>query len=908
MRSSSRSLRTALLRAASSAIAMALGTSAMAIAQQPKDALANAPQPTFATTPDAILARKHTHWAWQPLRTDAPPSEGHPVDAFVDQELARVDLQRSPLAPPHQQLRRVWFDLVGLPPPPDAVARFVADPSDAAWAREVDALLASPAHSERFARHWLDLVRYAETLGHEFDYPLPHAWRYRDYVIRAIDQDLPFDQFLREHLAGDLLPTPRRGPTGDNESVQATAAWWFGEQVHAPIDPKRHLADRIDNQLDVLGKAMLGLTVACARCHDHKFDAIGAADYYGLFGVLRSTGYVQAPLQPLDRDSAGYQAAVAAQKDLVGPWGMHAGGLWAENELFVAEWFAFVAMESIELRPEDRGIADVGGATRVYRQRRAATLARFSTVNDAFSHYAGPFCPDPTAERPRLLQLPGPWWNSGAAGTKREGVLQTPTFVIDQRYLHVRTAGEGARLVVHVDGFHLVRDPLYGSLRRAIDRAEPHWVTFDLGSFAGRHAVLQAIDQRTPDLADPQHEHDEYPANGWLAVQCAVLSPHQEPPPGGEGLALPTPTWDTPPPPVRAALAKLAALQDALPVSPTVPALVEQTGRDEAIHHRGNPNQPGDVAPRRFLAALSGTNPLPAGDGSGRLALADALLAADNPLPARVLANRLWHLLFGRGLVRSADNLGALGDPPSHHELLDWLARELIAHGWSQKHVLRTIVTSATYRQASLPRDEAEARDAENVRLHRQNVSPLEAEALRDALLATAGRLDPTRFGPSIELPLDAVPSQRGRPRTAGPLDGAGRRSIYLAMRRNFRAPLLAAFDQPQPFAPIAVRNRSNVPAQALALANDPFVHAMAAAFAERVLADGGDDDAVLARAYTIAFARPPRADERQRAVAFLRESTAMATTGSADAAARLAAWTDLVHALLQTSEFRFRR
>lgn len=904
MRSSSRSLRTALLRAASSAIAMALGTNAVANAQQPKDAPANATQPTFATTPDAILARKHTHWAWQPLRTDAPPGPGIPVDAFVDHELARVELQRSPPAPPHQQLRRLWFDLVGLPPPPDAVLRFVADPSDAAWAREVDALLASPAHSERFARHWLDLVRYAETLGHEFDYAIPNAWRYRDYVIRAIDADLPFDQFLREHLAGDLLPQPRRGPSGDNESVQATAAWWFGEQVHAPVDPKRHLADRIDNQLDVLGKAMLGLTVACARCHDHKFDAIGAADYYGLFGVLRSTGYVQAPLQPLDRDSAGYQAAIAAHGSVFEAWRQHGGPAWEEPPHILDEMRGFVDASDIALRQEDHCVADTFPASSL-RLPKTEESRRFTTVNDAFVQHRGPFCPDPSAERPRLILLPGRWWNSGAAGPRREGVLQTPTFVIDQRYLHVRTAGEGSRLVLHVDGFHLVRDPIYGSLRRAIDRAEPHWVTFDLGGFTGRHAVLQAIDQRTPDLADPQHDHDEYPANGWLAVQCAVLSPHAEPPPGGERRPLPPTTWDTPPPPVRTALAKLAALQDALPVSPTLPALVEQTGRDEAIHHRGNPNQPGDVAPRRFLAALSGASTLQAGDDSGRLALADALLAADNPLPARVLANRLWHLLFGRGLVRSADNVGALGDRPSHPALLDWLARELIAHGWSQKHLLRTIVTSATYRQASLPRDEAETRDAGNVRLHRQNVRPLEAEALRDALLATAGRLDPTRFGPSIELPLDAVPSQRGRPRTAGPLDGAGRRSIYLAMRRNFRAPLLAAFDQPQPFAPIAVRNRSNVPAQALALANDPFVHAMAAALAQRVLAEGGDDDAVLARAYTIAFARPPRDDERQRAGAFLRD----ATTGTEPSSEpRLAAWTDLVHALLQTSEFRFRR
>lgn len=233
--------------------------------------------------------RRTAHWAWQPLATTAPPATGHPVDAFVDAALRRAGLARSPAAPLAAQLRRLWFDLAGLPPPPEAVARFVADGSDAAWEREVDALLASPHFGEVQARHWLDLVRYAETLGHESDFEVPNAWRYRDYVIRACDHDVPYDQFVREHLAGDLLAPPRRDAAGNNESVQATAAFWFVEQTHSPVDAQQHQADRIDNQLDVLGKAMLGLTVGCARCHDHKFDPISQRDYYALAGIFRST-------------------------------------------------------------------------------------------------------------------------------------------------------------------------------------------------------------------------------------------------------------------------------------------------------------------------------------------------------------------------------------------------------------------------------------------------------------------------------------------------------------------------------------------------------------------------------------------------------------------------------------------
>jgi hypothetical protein len=875
-----------------------VGTASLAVAQIP---------PPVA---DAEFAQRKAHWAWQPLgEHDVPAGEANPVDAFVRAKLRAVGLEPSPPAPPAVQLRRLWFDLVGLPPTPAAVRRFLADPSEPAWAREVDELLASPHYAERQARHWLDLVRYAETLGHEYDFEIPNAWRYRDYVIRAMRDDVGHDQFVREHLAGDLLAAPRRDADGNDESVQATAAFWFVEQTHSPVDAAQHQADRIDNQIDVIGKAVLGLTVACARCHDHKFDAIRASDYYALSGFVQSSRYVQAPLRAVDVHGAGYTAALAAQRALTAAWADAARGeAWPavrQSRAFArpagkadageappapdggrtCEWNELPPL--LELRPGERLVASADGRRGDWR-----------VTNDGFgpAPWREPFCPDAASERPQVFVLPGAFWNSAVAGARREGVLATGTFTADARYVHVRVAGQGSRVIVVVDGLHVVRDPIYGELHRAVDDPTAHWVTFDLDAWRGRPVFVQAVDQRAHDLGDPRRERGAYPENGWIAVQSVLLSPHAEPPALPEAVPLPPAGWSEPPPPVRAALDALRAAVDLLPVSPTVPALADGTGRDEHVHLRGDHRRPGALAPRRFLRALAGDAPLATGPGSGRLQLADALLAADDPLPARVLVNRIWHHLFGRGLVKSVDNLGALGDLPSHPELLDWLARDAVAHGWSRKHVIRRIVTSACYRQSSAARGDARDVDPANVLLHRQNVRRLDAEAVRDALLAISGRLDATPFGPPIELPRDAHVEARGRPKRAGPLDGDGRRSIYLAVRRNFMPPMLLAFDLPTPFATVGARNVSNVPAQALALANDPFVHAQCVRWAERLQADATADlHARLTAAYELAFARRPDDAEVALCRSFLREHGE-------------SAWPHLLHALVNTTEFLYLR
>ena len=821
------------------------------------------------------MAARQQHWAWQPLRDVRPTTGGHPVDAFLGAELRAHGLTPSPPARPTTQLRRLWFDLVGLPPTPEAVERWLADPSEQAWQREVDALLASPHFGERWGRHWLDLVRYSETLGHEFDYELPNAWRYRDYVIRAWNADLPYDQFVREHVAGDLLAEPRLAEDGSNESVQATASWWFPEQTHSPVDAMQHQADRIDNQIDVFGKAFLGMTIACARCHDHKFDAIPTKDYYGLFGFVQSSRYVQAPLHPVAPDSDGYQRALRLQHALAEAWESAPGP----------------TERGYQLRDEDVVVADA-----------ADPEQGWYLTGDGFGDRAwqGRFCPDPSAEKPKLVTLPGPFWVSAAAGAQREGTLATASFPLEHRYVHVRAAGDHSRLKLIVDGLHVVRDPIYGSLHRNVDKAEAHWVTFDVEMWRGRTAFLQAIDQRAPDLGDPRHNRNRYPDRTWLAVQTVVRSPHRAPPETAAAPAAVELDRAAAAPALLEALSSCRDAADALPVSPTVPAMADGSGIDSYVYLRGSHKSVGEAAPRSFLSAVPAKMGRAPSASSGRLQLAETVLSDDNPLPSRVLVNRVWHHLFGRGIVKSVDNFGALGDRPTHPDLLDWLAQDLMRHGWSVKHTIRRVVTSAAYRQQSRQRSDAAEVDPTNALVHRQNVRPLEAEIVRDALLAISGSLDPQLYGRSIEQPREAITNARGKPGHHDPLDGRGRRSVYLAVRRNFMNEMMLAFDQPTPFATVGRRNTSNVPAQALALANAPLVHELCDRFTTRVLEHSQDPAQRLQLAYKLAFGRLPTAAELHRLLPFVE--------AAGDDARTREVWFDAMHALVNTTEFRFRR
>jgi hypothetical protein len=424
-----------------------------------------------------------------------------------------------------------------------------------------------------------------------------------------------------------------------------------------------------------------------------------------------------------------------------------------------------------------------------------------------------------------------------------------------------------------VCGHTVIHGPLHGALVQAIPNAGDYrWVEHKLDGYKGQrlHAEL---------TADPKTD---------FAVALVVQA--DEPPP-----AMPPSTRPEKSPPLDAEDLLAAEKELAAKVvwaSRLAPALLDGTGVDEHVFVRGNPRTPGEVVPRRSLEALAGTDRIKHDRGSGRLELARQLTdPTRNPFVARVAVNRVWHHLFGRGLVASTDNFGVLGEPPTHPELLDYLATEFVRDGWSTKRLIRRLVLSSAYRMASTPDPDDEKADPANQLLHHFRLKRLEGEAIRDAMLAVSGRLDRTVGGPPVPIHLTPFLDGRGRPKESGPLDGDGRRSLYLAVRRNFLSPMLLAFDTPIPFSTVGRRQVSNVPAQALILMNDPFVHQQAEAWAKRVMDMPAGER--VREMYLSAFGRPQTDEESAACRAFIEGKDATA-------------WADLAHALFNVKEFVF--
>ncbi|MDC0050561.1 DUF1553 domain-containing protein, partial [Verrucomicrobia bacterium] len=390
--------------------------------------------------------------------------------------------------------------------------------------------------------------------------------------------------------------------------------------------------------------------------------------------------------------------------------------------------------------------------------------------------------------------------------------------------------------------------------------------------------------------------------DGYAAVRELWISAHGKPPAG----ALPRTGELIKPdgaksPEATALLKEYLKLVNAIPPPATVPVMLEGTARNEKVFIRGGHENLGPEVPRRFLTALVGEHP-PRPTGSGRITLANQITDTANPLTARVYANRIWHHLLGRGIVPSTDNFGVLGEAPTHPELLDWLAQRLVEDGWSTKKLIREIMLSRTYRMSSKPANAAtEAKDPANTLLHRMRVRRLEGEVIRDAILTVSGRLDKKMYGPPVSVHLTPFMEGRGRPRS-GPEDGAGRRTIYQEVRRNFLSPMMLAFDQPFPLSTFGRRTSSNVPAQALILMNDPFVVAQSKLWSKRILSANANDPARIRTAYETAFGRPPNADEQKAATGFLQ--TQAKAHGEKQPAEK--SWSDFCHVLFNVKEFVF--
>jgi hypothetical protein len=638
---------------------------------------------------DWDAARKH--WAFQPIPDAEPPAESdplwskNPIDRFVRARLRQAGMEPAVAADRRTLIRRATFDLTGLPPTPEETAAFIADPAEDAFDRVVDRLLSSPAYGERWGRHWLDLVRYATTNGADENHGLPEAWRYRDWVIRSLNVDLPMDQLIVQQLAGDLLPVPEDEQAA-GDLLTATGLLVLGPKMLAEQDKEKMLIDIADEQVDTISRTMLGLTLSCARCHDHKFDPLSARDYYALAGIFYSTRTMQ-------------------------------------NRDFVSKW-----ME----RPLP---------SREVTERRRQQQQRIDAVKS------------------ELEQLK-------VAGQKE-----------------LATA---------------------------------------------RQAELEKLQKELPQYAMVMAAED------------------------GERCNLP-------------------------------------------VHLRGNHLKPGpDLVPRGMPSILTEVAPADSisGDESGRLQLARWLVSPQQPLTARVMVNRLWMWHFGRPLMRSPSNWGLQAEAPSHPELLDWLARELMRRGWSLKSMHRLVLSSRTWQMSSVQRADYQELDPENRLLWRQNRRRLEAEEVRDAVLLTGGGLDRTSGG------------------MAGSVD-APRRAIYLPIDRAALYEMFSTFDYVETAGHIEQRPATTVPNQALFLLNSSLVHEQSRRLAEgQGAADvgfpGAAAEELCSRLFDVIYGRPASMAERAEAMTFLQQLDSALSGVADERERRLQCWATLCRTLLAGNQFLF--
>ncbi len=677
-----------------------------------------APDPRLENTVAVVRAKTEIDWdkardfwSLRPIaKTSLPTVKAEswpvsPIDHFVLSKLESVDLQPAADADKRTLIRRATFDLIGLPPSPEDIDNFVNDDTPSAYETLIDRLLATSQYGERWGRYWLDVVRYSDTAGDNSDFPVPQMYLYRNWVIDAFNRDLPYDQFVREQLAGDLLASE----TVEQKRSRTVATGYianarrFGSRVD---DYPQHLT--IEDTIDNLGRTFLGTSINCARCHNHKFDPIPTEDYYSLYGIFHSTRY---------------------------PW----PGI--ELEQRQRDFVTFASPEEVERIQSDR---------RSRQKEFDAEVKRLKKERDA------------------------------ATGEARE------------------------------------------QLDKQQDQAEDA-----ARAFAGQPLPYETL----------------------------------------------------------YAVAEAATIEDA------------------AVQVKGNPAKSGDVVPRRFLQVLNGSS-LPENDHtSGRLQLANWIVDHTNPLTARVMANRIWQHHFGKAIVPTPNDFGRQGKPPTHPELLDWLAQSFMDSGWSIKSMHRTIMLSRTYRMSSQMSPAAAEKDPTNDLLSAWPRHRLDAEAIRDTMLLLSGNLDPTQGGEHPFPPQSEWKFTQHNPFKA--VYETNRRSVYLMTQRIQRHPYLAIFDGADPSTSTPARQSSTTPLQALYLLNDKFVHEQAEGMVRRLQADSSDESSRMNRCWLLMFGRFLDADEKSAAMGFLAETQKeLESNGEGLAILEQHSWQALVRSLFRLNEF----
>ncbi|MBI3837263.1 MAG: PSD1 domain-containing protein [Planctomycetia bacterium] len=802
-----------------------------------------------AAEAEQIAEARRSFWSFQPIRDVPLPTVKNstwpqtPIDRFILAELEKRGLSPSPPADKRALLRRLTFDFVGLPPTPEEMENFLGDNSPEAVERVVDRLLTSPHYGERWGRHWLDVARYADTKGYAFiqDANFPWSYTYRDYVVRALNEDLPYDRFILEQLAADQLPLG-----ADKRPLTALGFLTLGNAF------MNNQQDVIDDRIDVVTRGLMGLTVTCARCHDHKFDPIPTKDYYSLYGVFASS--VEPTIPPLFEAPPQTEAYAAFAKEL------------ADRERKLTEFLDRKYNALVE-----------GARSRAAEYLLAANASKDRPNTEEFMLLADGNDLNPTMiirwqvflQRSRGRHDPVlAIWHALAALPADQFAAQAPAVV------EKLIAGESPEKPLNplVTGAFLGK-PLKDLAEAAriydelLGGADKLWrQSIDQAAAAKQPAPAALADANLERLRQVFYGPEAPPNLARSAIGDLALLPDRPAQDVHNKLVKAIEEWRANGP---AAPPRAMVLEDLPSPAPS------------RVFLRGNPNNLGAAAPRRFLRVLSSGEPAAFKNGGGRLELAQAIVNRQNPLTARVLVNRVWLHHFGAALVHTPSDFGLRSEPPTHPELLDYLASEFIEHGWSLKGLHRQIVLSAVYQQASSDRADGQKTDPQNLWLWKMNRRRLDFEATRDALLVVAGGLENKLGGPPV----------KGISEPA-----STRRTIYAYIDRLNLPGLFRTFDFPNPDATSPERSATTVPQQALFLMNSPLVIQSAKNLLARTEVAGETDPAKkISRLYQIAFGRDPAADEIEWALEFLSA-----------ASARPALWDEFAQGLLLANEFVF--
>ena len=962
------------------------------------------PKPKFD-----LEARKREHWAWQPLKRSSPPAvsylqwSDHLVDRFLLAKMEEEKLVPAEPADRYTLLRRLSFDLTGLPPTPQQIEAFVHDQSDGAYERLVDRLLHSPRFGERWARRWMDLVRYTESHGSEGDPDVPLAWRYRDYLVRAFNSDVPYDQLIREHLAGDLLENPRRNEElRINESMIGTAHMRMIEHGFQPVDPLEDRVKWTDNQVDVFSKAFQGLTISCARCHDHKFDAISQKDFYSLFGIFAGARPIQVAIDAPGHLNKNRSKLASLKKEIKGhladSWERQAqhihsrlegaGASYApleraacDDESPLSAWVSLSGKQGEEFSNAWSRLA--GHWRKEIDERKKFNRENFElawdlTGND-YSDWlrAGVGLPEkPSRPGDFWVQTEGDRVINGVypAGVythslsrKHNGVLSSPRFKIESDSVSLHLLGGNfsfARLIV--ENYAVPRGGIYGQ-KNSPKKDRMQWYTWDTTFWKGFDAyiefatlgdltnfALDPIDNKRKPRPKPEpggrsffgadrivfhkgKETKEIPKEEIAPIlHLLENSPEGEAPRSAAELAdrlhalllgainawregtltekqasflddfvrkgfLPNSLDKLEE--LRPMVAEYRRLEEEVPVPRRAPGILEESAPDQPLLVRGNHKNPGERVPRGFLEAFE---KVPYDDpGAVRLRLANDVANPDNPLTSRVMVNRVWYYLFGRGIVSTVDNFGKVGKKPAHPELLDFLASRFVRRGWSIKDLVRFLVKTKAYQMDSRSSELAAKADPDNELLQHMPIRRLEAESIRDSVLAVSGQIDLSMYGPSIKTFYAHDSGKAKGDQDKGPLDGDRRRSIYLEIRRNVTNPFLEVFDAPKPASTRGQRDVTNVPAQSLTLLNDPFVIEQAAKWAEALLADPAlANGKRLEHMFLKALGRKPSPMEVDKSQTFLASLAQEHGVAANQLESDLNVWRDFAQAMFNFKEF----